>query len=399
MISALVAIALAGNTTVFDSGVPRRVETGPQFLSPVQDRYSQRSDSPHALAGSPVFGVDSFPSPDTTPFGLAWDGTNLWHVDLRARAIYALDPDSGTVRTSFFAPDEWSKGLCWDGSHLWLAGNYASAIYKIDPGTGGVVQQFQAPGSNPTGVAFDGTYLWCADINSNQSRPSFVFKLNPANGARLDSFAAPCRMVADMDWDGSQLWVCDMDRGIAYAMNPATGAVTKAAGTPGPTPTGLAFRGERLVNADWQTKHIYTYYPDSGPAAVALDRPVRWDVLPTWSSYAVIGTVAGSDLDSFRLEYGAGMQPAQWLPAGPTQTAPVYRDTLAVWDLSGISQSGPYSLRVKAFFGPVVDSTCSIVVGIGPQIAPGWPQTFPNVSPVTCANIAGDVNLELVAGT
>ncbi|MEO0078955.1 MAG: FG-GAP-like repeat-containing protein, partial [candidate division WOR-3 bacterium] len=391
----LAGVTLAGNVTVTDLGVPRLIQTGPHFLPPVHSNFGFRtSNLPLALLG-----IDSFPSPDTTPFGLAWDGMNLWHVDLRARLIYALDPDSGTVRTSFFAPDEWSKGLCWAGACLWVAGNNASTIYRVDPGSGGVVRQFPAPGSNPVGLAFDGTYLWCADINSNQARPSFIFKLNPANGARLDSFAAPCRMVADMAWDGTRLWVCDMDAGIAYGMNPVTGAVTKATGTPGPMPTGLEFRGTRMVNSDWRTKQIYTFHPDSGPAAIAIDRPGRWDVLPTWYNPAVIGTITGSELDSFRLEYGQGMQPTGWLPAGPTRTLPVYRDTLTVWDLSGISQSGPYSLRVKAFFGSGIDTGHVVVVGIDPQIARGWPKTFANVSPVTCADIAGDGNLELIAGT
>ena len=395
LLSLLAGLAVAGLVNAPQS-VPLYVETGSHFLPPVPVRLSP--PPVHRLLTPSPFTIDSFPSPDTTPFGLAFDGSNLWNVDLRAQTIFALDPVTGTVRRSFGAPGQWCKGLCWDGAYLWVTDNNQSYIHRVDTTSGSVVQSFMAPGSNPAGLAFDGASLWCADINSDQSKPSFIFKLDPANGMILDSFEAPCRMVADMDWDGTRLWVCDMDNSIAYGMDPGTGLVTRATGTPGPMPTGLAFIGARFVNSDWSTKHIYLYQPDSGPAAITIDRPAQWDVLPTWVNPAVIGTVVGAGLDSSRVEYGIGEQPVQWLRVGATRTAPAYRDTLAVWNVSGITQPGPYSLRIKAFFAARVDSVHARTLGIDPQIASGWPKTFANVSPVACADIAGDAKLEVIAG-
>jgi len=384
-------------TVTSRSAVPWYVRTGAHFLPPVSCNHSPAA-GPRAFASGP-WGIDSFPSPDTTPFGLAYDGANLWNVDLFGQRIYALDPASGSVRRSFSAPDQWSKGLCWDGQYLWVTGNSGDRIYKVDTTSGSVVLSFNAPGVNPVGVAYDGTYLWNADVNADQSKPSHIFKLNPANGARLDSFEAPCRMVADMDLDGTRLWVADMDNSIAYGMDPSTGRVTRAAGTPGPRPTGIGFIGNRLANSDWGTKRIYTFHPDSGPAAITLEQPAQWDVLPTWRDPAVIGTVVGLGLDSFRVEYGQGEQPTQWTPAGPSRTSPAYRDTLAVWDVSGITEPGAYRVRIKAFFTGGIDSTHARTVGIDPEIASGWPKTFANVSPVACADIAGDEPLEVIAGT
>ncbi len=399
------ATAFGGVVTVHNSGVPRYVETGAQYLPPAGAEGSRESEegsgfsSPtlHSLFSTP-FALDSFASPDTTPFGLAYDGANLWNVDLYAQQIYALDPVNGSVRKSFNAPDQWSKGLCWDGQYLWVTGNNAGRIYKVDTTSGSVVLDFVAPGTNPAGLAFDGTHLWCADINSDQSKPSHIFKLNPANGAKLDSLDAPCRMVADMDWDGTRLWVNDMDNGIAYGLDPASGAVVKATGTPGPMATGLAFEGSRIVISDWARKRVYTFSPDSGPAAITLDRPAQWDVIPTWYDPAIIGTVTGLGLDSFRVEYGAGRNPTQWNPVAAAKTQPAYQETLAVWDVSGISQPGEYSLRIKAFFGAQVDTHRVNLVAVDPQIASGWPYTHANISPVACADIAGSDTLEVVAG-
>ena len=402
-------VAFAGVVTVNRAGVPRYVETGAEFLPPaggaarltpdaLRRNYDSGVERDAYGVGRRSFPVDSFASPDTTPFGLAYDGANLWNVDLFAEQIHALDPATGSVRRSFGAPDQYSKGLCWDGHYLWVTGNNAGRIFKVDTTSGSVVLSFAAPGVNPVGLAFDGTYLWCADVNADQSRPSHIFKLNPANGARLDSFDAPCRMVADMDWDGSRLWVNDMDNGIAYGLDPSTGAVVKATGTPGPEPTGLAFEGSRIVVSDWARKRVYTFSPDSGPAAITLDKPAQWDVIPTWRDPAVIGTVCGLGLDSFRVEYGTGANPSQWTPVAPARAEPVYKDTLAAWDVSGITQPGEYSLRVKALFGSQVDTAHVVSIGIDPQIARGWPYTHANISPVACANITGSDTWEVVAG-
>jgi sugar lactone lactonase YvrE len=391
------ATAFAGMVTVHNHGVPRHVETGASFLSPAAEGTRGEGRGARVPSSAPL-GVDSFAAPGSGPFGLAYDGANLWHVDLSAQTVYALDPATGSVRRSFGAPDQWSKGLCFDGQYLWLTGNYASRIYKIDTVSGGTVLSFYAPGSNPAGLAFDGTYLWCADINSDQSKPSHIFKLNPANGARLDSFQAPCRMVADMDWDGAWLWVNDMDNGMAYALDPANGKVVKATGTPGPQPTGLAFIGSRVVVADFGTGRIYTFHPDSGPAATMIDSPAYWEVIPTWRNPPIVGTVAGLGLDSFRLEYGAGANPSQWTAVGPAVLTPKYKDTLATWNVSGITQPGEYSLRIKAFFGSSVDTGRVNRLGIDPQIASGWPYTHANISPVVCADITGSDTFEVLAG-
>jgi len=399
----IVSVALAGLTTTQRSGMPLYVQTGEQFLPPADDGSRESGigigrsfPSPQPLVPSP-FSIDSFPSPGTQPFGLAYDGANLWHVDLNAQTVYALDPVTGSVRRSFGAPDQWSKGLCFDGQYLWLTGNYASRIFKVDTTSGSVVLNFTAPGSNPAGLAWDGTYLWCADINSDQSKPSHIFKLLPSGGV-VDSFDAPCRMVADMEWDGVYLWVNAMDYGLAYALDPADGSIKKVIGTPGPQPTGLAFVSNRIAISDWQTCRIYMFHPDSGPAAANIDFPAAYEVIPTWREATIIGTVSGLGLDSFRLESGEGANPTQWNAVGPSGTSPRYKDTLAVWDVSGITDAGEYSLRIKAFFGAQVDTHAVNLIGVDPQIASGWPYTHANISPVACADIAGSDSFEVLAG-
>lgn len=58
----------------------------------------------------------------------------------------------------------------------------------------------------------------------------------------------------------------------------------------------------------------------------------------------VRGTAAGADFVSYRLEYGAGLNPARWLQIGSNAATPVTGGLLASWDTTGLD--GLYVLRL-----------------------------------------------------
>ena len=59
------------------------------------------------------------PIPGQDPCGIAWDGVNLWVSDAGRGRIDRIDPQRGTVRSSFVFEGE-PSGLAWDGECLWL---------------------------------------------------------------------------------------------------------------------------------------------------------------------------------------------------------------------------------------------------------------------------------------
>jgi hypothetical protein len=353
---------------------------------------------PGGHGGPPLLGVDSFPSPDTTPFGLEIIGGMLWNSDLRAQRIYQLDPDNGSVKRDFAAPDAWSKDMAFDGTYLDICGNYESRIYRVDTTSGSVVSSYYAPGSNPVGLCFDGTYLWNADLNSDQSQPSYIYKLNPANGQVISSILTPAEQPAGLAWDGSHLWNVDMKNRVIYELDPMTGKVLGAIGTPGMNPTGLALDGSEVWNCDWAGGMIYHFELDSAPPVLAMNSPQNYDALPCWQNLAVIGTIWGPDLQQYTVEYAAGETPGTWTPIGPARTEPVYLDTLGSWDVSGITDPGIYWLRLNAVFTSQTDTTLRVKFSLDPQIMTGWPQTFVNPSLVGVADVYGTGVSEVFAG-
>jgi sugar lactone lactonase YvrE len=392
VILALVGVAPDGSPAERADPVPRLV----RMLAPVAPLPAvARTDRSGGLDAR--LAVDSFAAPDTAPFGLEMVNGRLWLSDLRARRIYQLDAQNGSVLRSFPAPDQWTKDITFDGSNLWACGNYQSRLYKLDTIQGSIVASYAAPGSNPTGLSFDGTNIWHADWNSDQSQPNYVYRLDPTNGQVLGSFITPAEQPAGLAWDGSALWNADMKHGIIYRLNASTGRVIGAAGTPGPMPTGVAWSGNRLWVADWATDRVYSYHPDSGPSAVLINRPADLAALPCWQPIAIIGTVAG-DLAHYRLEYGSGENPANWIPIGGLHVEPKYLDTLGVWNVSGLAQ-GIYTLRVKAVFVTHTDSLRRVKLSLDPQIRPGWPQAFVNASPVGVVAAPGGPAAQIFGGT
>ncbi len=87
------------------------------------------------------------------------------------------------------------------------------------------------------------------------------------------------------------------------------------------------------------------------------------------------GTAAGEDFVSYRLEYGAGLNPQQWMLLGGDVITPVTEGLLATWDTTGLD--GLYALRLmvvnsdnrveQAIIQMTLDNTPPEVVIVYPQ--------------------------------
>lgn len=196
--------------------------------------------------------VDSFRSPGGYPYGLAWDGQNLWNTDPRSMRIYKIST-SGQIIDSFVSPVDNPHDLTWDGQHLWVvdSARNESEICKLSA-AGQVVDAFYTPAeglNRPAGLTWDGRNFWNAVSDGK------VYKLT-TNGQIVDFFEYPEHHPEGLTWDGQNLWGSYFGNKRIYKLN-AIGQVINFFRSPEDIPHGLTWNGRYIWNADANSDKIY----------------------------------------------------------------------------------------------------------------------------------------------
>lgn len=180
--------------------------------------------------------LGSIPAPAAGPYGIAWDGTNLWVVADGPERIYEVST-AGAVLSSFAAPSGGPTGLTWDGSALWLADDDNDVLYRLST-TGTVLATIPSPGGSPHGLTWDGSELWNADKTGSDPR---IYEITTA-GTVVSSFASPSDQSRGLTWDGVRLWHVDKTTDLISELS-ITGTVLSAFPAPCASATGITFDG------------------------------------------------------------------------------------------------------------------------------------------------------------
>jgi outer membrane protein assembly factor BamB len=192
--------------------------------------------------------VGSIPAPDYAG-ALTWDGSSLWcgMYGPSGTTVYQLDPEDGTVLSSFTGQGDDSYGLAWDGSALWQLDSYNyDTLFRMDT-SGGLLGSIPSITTYMAGLTWDGTYLWCA---AYYDPDGWIYQIDPATGLEVHSFAAPAHQPWGLTWDGTDLWYVNDDfsgeEAIVYRLDPTDGTVLEQFDSPGANPRGLAWDGTYL---------------------------------------------------------------------------------------------------------------------------------------------------------
>jgi len=208
--------------------------------------------------------VLSFDAPTLQGRGVAFDGADLWVVDVAPRRILRVDPETGYMEEGFVWTRNSPTAITWDGSTLWVADTSTDTIYTMDRSTGAATPRFRVPwlrsdNASATGLAWDGSSLWGVDSSSDR-----VYKMNPATGDSTHSFPVPSE-AGDVSpwgivWDGTALWVGDAEADVLLRLDPDTGAVLRRIPAPEGTTRGLGYLpgATRVEPASWgRVKKLY----------------------------------------------------------------------------------------------------------------------------------------------
>jgi clostripain len=111
-----------------------------------------------------------------------------------------------------------------------------------------------------------------------------------STGEVVTSFSAPGTGPLGLAWDGEYLWNADWETEMIYKINPSTGSVVQSFSSPGGRPFGLTYDGTYLWVAVRDDSTIYKLNPATGSVLGSIPSPginpqgLTWDGEHLWVS-------------------------------------------------------------------------------------------------------------------
>jgi Collagen triple helix repeat (20 copies) len=202
----------------------------------------------------------SYPlEPATTnpyPFGIAWDGTQLWVADSNTGTVLTVNPSNGQVTPIGTAnPFNVPKCVAFDGASIWVTNSYAGTVTKF---AGTISQTTVEVGGAPFGIACDGSYMWVS--NTGAVGTARLSKIN-INTNAITTISLPSGIYSPgfITFDGASMWV-SCGSGQVLKINAALNLVVGAYALGGnSSPAGLAFDGNHMWAAYFPNNVVVKY--------------------------------------------------------------------------------------------------------------------------------------------
>ncbi len=144
--------------------------------------------------------LSTYSSPTLYPESLAWMETNeLLHIDFKRRdvALGELNEDGKFTFKQIGNLKEIGFGLAKrNSSSFWVTGYYSPEIYLYSyPGLK-VLDTITTPLQNVEDLAWDGTHLWSSDFRDDDKK--LIYKLSSTTGDVVETYHLPGEEVCGM---------------------------------------------------------------------------------------------------------------------------------------------------------------------------------------------------------
>lgn len=159
----------------------------------------------------------------SNPYGLAWDGNNLWSIkktDAKGPVTmfkHGVD-NPALILYSAEAPGD-GHGITWDGNNIWVSSH--SYVYKLNGIDGSDYQQIEpSEGNSFEGLTWRNGYLWLLREDSPDAN---IFKMDPSGGNVISSFSLSGigGWVSSLEWDPDKqvFWLGKSGSNLIYMLN------------------------------------------------------------------------------------------------------------------------------------------------------------------------------------
>jgi hypothetical protein len=184
-----------------------------------------------------VGGATDFPV-GSSPYGVAFDGVNIWVANLGSNSVMKLRPSDGAVLGTF--PVASPRSFAFDSANMWVTGFCSGKVTKLRANDGANLGTFTLGGCLD-GVAFDGTNIWVVNSVASGS----VTKLRASDGAILGIFPVGVYPVGAI-FDGTNIWINGNNDGKVHKLRPSDGALLGSFPVGGNPQAGIVSEGANI---------------------------------------------------------------------------------------------------------------------------------------------------------
>ena len=225
------------------------------------NRFNNPNLSKHIIANAGNV-IRTIPAPGHT-LGLTWLKESLWAVVANSpQQLVEIDPNDGSVLSSFDLGSDLHLGLTSDGKNLWVC-SWNTGIIQEYSTKGELLKSWSCPiGNSLRGIAWDGKALWIGGADAGM-----LYRLD-TDGNILETRSLSLSIVGwvmDMEWVSKhhqgQLWIIDDGNDDINQLNvssdPPVLIQDFASPNPSDYPEGIAHDGKNLWISGYYSSDIY----------------------------------------------------------------------------------------------------------------------------------------------
>jgi len=178
-----------------------------------------------------------------------WQG-KIWQVDIVFYNISIFDLENGAYVKSITTPGFNPYSISVFKDTLIVSNDDEICFIDSD---GKIYRTISSPASSITGLASDGNYIWITEERGK------IYCISADDGTTIKTLEGPEGRINGLGYSDGYLWTTSRYRDEIYMIEVENGEVINILPSPGPYPSGIFVKEDKIYISDFEKDSIFIY--------------------------------------------------------------------------------------------------------------------------------------------